>query len=258
MLDPSPEFIGHWGRFGDPGLPIVVRPLQSNASNDQRVLISFITELIKFIQLNFPMVTRGFDIKVGMLKGPRWRDDEVDSVFKHDLCKLVIAKMGSAITYDCTRGTESGEERFKKFANNSGVIGLKMVSHDVCPKTAPKAKSACTRTYVLMVHYSLWRQSGLEPRLPSLYISWNVPGALQRPKGACRAGRKAHLLEDKQIPSVGAFDEVSFYTLFRAFGWLLEEILVTWAHLEKQRTRLQLYTKSHEDNAYSGWRWHHN
>ncbi|GJW91422.1 hypothetical protein Tco_0168975 [Tanacetum coccineum] len=27
-------------------------------------------------------------------------------------------------------------------------------------------------------------------------------------------GRKAHLLEDKQIPSVGVFDEVSFYTLF--------------------------------------------
>nr|GEX94343.1 hypothetical protein [Tanacetum cinerariifolium] len=28
-------------------------------------------------------------------------------------------------------------------------------------------------------------------------------------------GRKAHLLEDKKIPSVGVFDEVSFYTLFR-------------------------------------------
>ncbi|GKB70258.1 hypothetical protein Tco_0931670 [Tanacetum coccineum] len=28
-------------------------------------------------------------------------------------------------------------------------------------------------------------------------------------------GRKAHLLEDKQIPSVGVFDEVSFYTLFQ-------------------------------------------
>ncbi|GJU80828.1 hypothetical protein Tco_1283193 [Tanacetum coccineum] len=46
-----------------------------------------------------------------------------DSVFKHDLCKLVIAKMGSAITYDCMRGTKSGEESFKKFANNSGIIG---------------------------------------------------------------------------------------------------------------------------------------
>nr|GEX29102.1 hypothetical protein [Tanacetum cinerariifolium] len=31
-------------------------------------------------------------------------------------------------------------------------------------------------------------------------------------------GRKSHLLEDKQIPSVGLFDKVSFYTLFRAFA----------------------------------------
>ncbi|GJR63401.1 hypothetical protein Tco_1505563 [Tanacetum coccineum] len=57
-------------------------------------------------------------------------------------------------------------------------------------------------------------------------------------------GRKAHLLENKKIPNVGVFDEVSFYTLFRALGWLLKEIHVTWAHLEKKRTRLRLYTKS--------------
>ncbi|GKA98771.1 hypothetical protein Tco_0826708 [Tanacetum coccineum] len=41
-------------------------------------------------------------------------------------------------------------------------------------------------------------------------------------------------------------------------GWLLEDIHVTWAHLEKKQTRLQLYTKSHEENAYSGWRLRHN
>ncbi|GJX92309.1 hypothetical protein Tco_0345635 [Tanacetum coccineum] len=35
------------------------------------------------------------------------------------------------------------------------------------------------------------------------------------------------------------FDEV-----FLALGWLLEKIHVTWAHLEKKRTRLRLYTKS--------------
>ncbi|GJV38332.1 RNA-directed DNA polymerase, eukaryota, reverse transcriptase zinc-binding domain protein [Tanacetum coccineum] len=52
-------------------------------------------------------------------------------------------------------------------------------------------------------------------------------------------GRKAHLLEDKQIPSVGVFDEVYF-----AFGRHLEEIHATWADLEKKRTRLQTYTKS--------------
>ncbi|GKG26785.1 hypothetical protein Tco_0402488, partial [Tanacetum coccineum] len=34
---------------------------------------------------------------------------------------------------------------------------------------------------------------------------------------------------------------------FLALGWLLEEVHVTWAHLEKKRTRLRTYTKSLED-----------
>ncbi|GJW58735.1 MAK10-like protein [Tanacetum coccineum] len=55
-------------------------------------------------------------------------------------------------------------------------------------------------------------------------------------------GRKAHLLEDKQIPSVGVFDEV-----FLALGWHLEEIYVTLAHLEKKRTRLRLYSNYLEE-----------
>ncbi|GKE31032.1 hypothetical protein Tco_1450354, partial [Tanacetum coccineum] len=37
---------------------------------DQRVFISMITKFIKFVELNFSMITHGFDIKVGMLKGP--------------------------------------------------------------------------------------------------------------------------------------------------------------------------------------------
>ncbi|GJT95882.1 hypothetical protein Tco_1091400 [Tanacetum coccineum] len=53
--------------------------------------------------------------------------------------------------------------------------------------------------------------------------------------------RKAHLLEDKQISSVGVFDEV-----FLALGLHLEEIHVTWAHLKKKRARLRLYIKNHE------------
>ncbi|GJY67849.1 hypothetical protein Tco_0470831 [Tanacetum coccineum] len=40
----------------------------------------------------------------------------------------------------------------------------------------------------------------------------------------------------------------SFYGLrSEALGWLLEEIRVTWAHLEKKQTRLRLYTKSLEE-----------
>ncbi|GJX03796.1 ATP-dependent DNA helicase PIF1-like protein [Tanacetum coccineum] len=48
-------------------------------------------------------------------------------------------------------------------------------------------------------------------------------------------GRKAHLLEDKQIPSVRVFDKH------------FEEIHMTWAHLEKKRTRLRTNTKTLED-----------
>ena len=38
---------------------------------------------------------------------------------------------------------------------------------------------------------------------------------LNTPQNCYCVGRKAHLLEDKQILSVGVYDEVSFYTLFR-------------------------------------------
>ncbi|GKB16770.1 hypothetical protein Tco_0850693 [Tanacetum coccineum] len=39
-----------------------------------------------------------------------------------------------------------------------------------------------------------------------------------------------------------------------ALGLLLEEIHVTWAHFEKKRTRLQLYTEVDEEKAYRLWR----
>ncbi|GJU82354.1 hypothetical protein Tco_1084366 [Tanacetum coccineum] len=65
-------------------------------------------------------------------------------------------------------------------------------------------------------------------------------------------GRKSYLLEDKQIPSVGVFDEVYFL-----FGRNLEELHVTWAHLEKKRTRLQTYNNITQDNDLRSWRWRH-
>ncbi|GJU77855.1 hypothetical protein Tco_1274925 [Tanacetum coccineum] len=39
---------------------------------------------------------------------------------------------------------------------------------------------------------------------------------------------------------------------FLALGWLWEKIHVTWAHLEKKRTRLRTYTKSLEDLCIDG------
>ncbi|GJT74648.1 hypothetical protein Tco_1041373 [Tanacetum coccineum] len=41
---------------------------------------------------------------------------------------------------------------------------------------------------------------------------------------------------------------------FLALGWLLEEIHVTWAHLEKKRTRLRTTPNLLKIYAYSGWR----
>nr|GEX90263.1 hypothetical protein [Tanacetum cinerariifolium] len=42
-----------------------------------------------------------------------------------------------------------------------------------------------------------------------------------------------------------------------AFEKILEDIHVTWTHLEKKRTRLQLYTKVDEEDANSDWRRRH-
>ncbi|GJZ97973.1 hypothetical protein Tco_0670426 [Tanacetum coccineum] len=64
-------------------------------------------------------------------------------------------------------------------------------------------------------------------------------GRMRRSLEKFIGGRKAHLLEDNQIPNVGVFDEV-----FLALNWHLKEIHVTWAHLEKKQTRLGTYTKS--------------
>nr|GEW39541.1 hypothetical protein [Tanacetum cinerariifolium] len=44
---------------------------------------------------------------------------------------------------------------------------------------------------------------------------------------------------------------------FLALKWLLEEIHVTLAHLEKKQTRLRTYTKLLKIYAYSGWRRRH-
>ncbi|GJU51580.1 hypothetical protein Tco_1221135 [Tanacetum coccineum] len=38
---------------------------------------------------------------------------------------------------------------------------------------------------------------------------------------------------------------------FLALGWLLEEIHMTWAYLQKKRTRLRLYTKSFEEIVHT-------
>ncbi|GJX20363.1 hypothetical protein Tco_0223040 [Tanacetum coccineum] len=38
---------------------------------------------------------------------------------------------------------------------------------------------------------------------------------------------------------------------FLALGWHLEEVHVTWAHLENKQTRIRLYTKSFEESVHT-------
>ncbi|GKA51659.1 hypothetical protein Tco_0744855 [Tanacetum coccineum] len=64
-------------------------------------------------------------------------------------------------------------------------------------------------------------------------------------------GRKAHLLEDKKTLSVWVFDEVSFYTLFQAFGRNLEVIHVTWTQFGKKRDRIATLLEDDQVLAYS-------
>ncbi|GJS96476.1 hypothetical protein Tco_0803444 [Tanacetum coccineum] len=106
-----------------------------NAIFDLGVMDSLCLEsVIQFVRPGGTVFAHGpfknsFQATIGYLNLPtclwviRGGETMSDSIFKHDLYKLVIAKMGSAITYDCTRGTKSREERFKKFANYSGVVG---------------------------------------------------------------------------------------------------------------------------------------
>ncbi|GJU07167.1 putative ribonuclease H-like domain-containing protein [Tanacetum coccineum] len=69
-------------------------------------------------------------------------------------------------------------------------------------------------------------------------------------KFSTKASRK-HPRESCKIPPPLGFpleDPTVFKrTEPKALGWNLEEIHVTWAHLEKKRTRLRLYTKNHAD-----------
>ncbi|GJZ23468.1 hypothetical protein Tco_0560927 [Tanacetum coccineum] len=92
--------------------------------------------------------------------------------------------------------------------------------------------------------FRLTRSQGMRPITHPLAIRDTCLQAMSTALAPLKMtlSRKSHLLEDKQIPNVGVFDEV-----FLALGWLLEEIHVTLAHLKKKRTRLLTYTESLKD-----------
>ncbi|GKA92556.1 hypothetical protein Tco_0814481 [Tanacetum coccineum] len=73
-----------------------------------------------------------------------------------------------------------------------------------------------------------------------------VLGTKTKPIDGLLVENYATLLDTWDVDNSKICDEVSYYALFRALGWLLEEIHVTLAHLEKKRTGLQHYIQVDE------------
>ncbi|GJT86536.1 putative ribonuclease H-like domain-containing protein [Tanacetum coccineum] len=68
--------------------------------------------------------------------------------------------------------------------------------------------------------------------------------------------------DDEEVVCENGCEECLFILVvlkrrYLAFGRHLEELHVTWAHLEKKRTRLQTYTNIAQEFLYSGWRRRH-
>ena len=53
----------------------------------------------------------------------RGRKTVSNTVLKHDFCKLIIAKVCTAITNDGTGSSKTSKEGFQEFHNNSGIVG---------------------------------------------------------------------------------------------------------------------------------------
>ncbi|GJR06974.1 hypothetical protein Tco_0529958 [Tanacetum coccineum] len=56
-----------------------------------------------------------------------------------------------------------------------------------------------------------------------------------------------YLVDSEVLVSRVCHEHLTTSSLATALGWLLEEIHVTWAHLKKKRTRLQLYIQVDEE-----------
>ncbi|GJR73951.1 hypothetical protein Tco_0086316 [Tanacetum coccineum] len=71
------------------------------------------------------------------------------------------------------------------------------------------------------------------------------PPTLPDPSVSSIRSRRTRSRVERPICLRASKSQVYGYLMrFLALGWILEEIHVTWAHLEKKQTRLRLYTKS--------------
>ncbi|GJS33901.1 hypothetical protein Tco_0532283 [Tanacetum coccineum] len=86
----------------------------------------------------------------------------------------------------------SEQSRLRIFFSKEILEGRMISIHSafVMNKTAPKAKSLAS--HISSNGFFQSEQSGLEPRIAIIHL-WNVPGALQRPKGMLRFQAMARL-----------------------------------------------------------------
>nr|GFB48160.1 hypothetical protein [Tanacetum cinerariifolium] len=71
---------------------------------------------------DIPFRTRAYFHLLTSLRVIRGSMTVSDTVLKHDICELVIAEVRTEITNDGTGSSKTSKERFKEFANNSGVV----------------------------------------------------------------------------------------------------------------------------------------
>ncbi|GJY62640.1 hypothetical protein Tco_0464100 [Tanacetum coccineum] len=125
------------------------------------------------------------------------------------------------------------------------------------PKFRPGLIIAVPRMAPLIGQY--WAQPGFDGGGPVNHLRHESKYVLLDDKNACYLYPSS--IEGSTAKSVGLrlvnshtgnhrkddFTPLKTIRRFLALGWLLEEIHVTLAHLEKKRTRLRTYTKSLED-----------
>ncbi|GJV96282.1 hypothetical protein Tco_1547859 [Tanacetum coccineum] len=111
-LTAAVEFIGPWGT-----LEILAIWEKLGTVNGP---LSGLNHADKIFKLE---LKRKLELFVGDMTVER-ANDELTPYFKHGPLQIGQCKNGSAITYDCTRGTKSGEESFIEICNNSDIIGV--------------------------------------------------------------------------------------------------------------------------------------
>ncbi|GJZ87665.1 hypothetical protein Tco_0659275 [Tanacetum coccineum] len=183
-----------------------------------------------------------------------WIMSDTTSVIDHDLGAVVFGKPfveKTGLIYDKKEGTIAfGEDnkrlifkmphKMKMFQN----VDFMRVSTDRIPPFVIEGDDDGNEK----THYSdslnLGPEYKYDERVCKAIQSLMRMKNMRKNKGEVTFRRLCRKMLLKNMPRLC---DSTFVFVVLALGWLLVEIHVTWAHLEKKRTRLRLYTKSLEE-----------